>query len=210
VEIVIVDDHPILRTAVREVLAQNRFDMSVVGEASTARDAVVLMDQRPADLVLMDILLPGENGLSATREITRSHPGCRVLIYTTLTEPSHALEALSAGASGYVLKNQSIEDLVTAIDQVSQGKRYIAPSIAGVIDEAGQDGRMRGLASLSPREKEVFDLAAAGYTNRRIATTLFISERTVETHRSRINRKLGIRSPAELIRSAAREQLIGD
>jgi two-component system response regulator NreC len=133
-----------------------------------------------------------------------------VLIYTTLTEPSHALEALSAGASGYVLKNQSIEDLVTAIDQVSQGKRYIAPSIAGVIDEAGQDGRMRGLASLSPREKEVFDLAAAGYTNRRIATTLFISERTVETHRSRINRKLGIRSPAELIRSAAREQLIGD
>lgn len=209
-EIVIVDDHPILRTAVREVLAQNRFDMTVVGEASTARDAVVLMDQRPADLVLMDILLPGENGLSATREITRSHPSCRVLIYTTLTEPSHALEALSAGASGYVLKNQSIEDLVTAIDQVSQGKRYIAPSIAGVIDEAGQDGRMRGLASLSPREKEVFDLAAAGYTNRRIATTLFISERTVETHRSRINRKLGIRSPAELIRSAAREQLIGD
>jgi DNA-binding NarL/FixJ family response regulator len=209
VDIVLVDDHPILRTAVREVLAETRFDVNVVGEADTAKDAVAMVAARNADLVLMDVLLPGENGLAATREICRARPNTRVLIYTTLTEPSHALEALSAGASGYALKNQPIDELVSAIDQVGQGKRYLAPSIATAINEARQDGGGRGLASLSTREKEVFDLAAAGYTNRRIAAALFISERTVETHRSRINRKLGIRSPAELIRSAAREQLIG-
>jgi two-component system response regulator NreC len=209
VNIAIVDDHPILRFAVRELLRQHRADLVVTGEAETARDAVALVEAQQPDVVLMDILLPGSNGIVATREIRRVSPNCRVLIYTALTEPVYAIEALSAGAAGYVLKNQGIEVLAVAIDEVARDLRYIAPAIEEAIgQDRTRNGAKGGFERLSAREKEVFDLVVAGHTNRRIAGVLFISERTVETHRSRINRKLGIHSTAELIRFAARQQMI--
>ena len=206
-DIVLVDDHPIMRFAVRELLGVHRPDLTIVGEVETARDAVALVETAHPDLVLMDVLLPGPNGIVATREICRAHPACRVLIYTTLTEPVYAIEALAAGAAGYLLKTQGLEALSGAIDEVASGKRYLAPGIGEALGSAGTRGD-GGLAGLSTREKEVFDLVLSGYTNRRIASVLFISERTVETHRSRINRKLGVHSTAELIRFAARYQMI--
>jgi DNA-binding NarL/FixJ family response regulator len=209
VNIAIVDDHPILRFAVRELLGKHRADLSIVGEAETAREALAIVEAQHPDLVLMDILLPGSNGIAATREISRVSPKCRVLIYTTLTEPVYAVEALSAGAAGYALKGQSLEVLAQAIGEVAEGKRYIAPSIEEALGrERWSSPTAGGFASLSAREKEVFDLVVAGNTNRNIAGALFISERTVETHRSRINRKLAIHSTAELIRFAARQQMI--
>jgi DNA-binding NarL/FixJ family response regulator len=210
VDILLVDDHPILRFAVRELLGRTRPDLSIVGEVDTARDALPLLEAVRPDLVLMDILLPGPNGIVATREIRRAHPQCRVLIYTTLTEPVYAIEALAAGAAGYVLKNQGIDVLTAAIDTIAAGKRYLAPRIEKAVRSAESDGQaVGGLASLSVREKEVFDLVVGGHTNRRVASLLFISERTVETHRARINRKLGVHSTAELVRFAAQYQVIG-
>jgi DNA-binding NarL/FixJ family response regulator len=157
----------------------------------------------------MDVLLPGPSGIVATREIRRVQPTCRVLMYTALTEPVYAIEALAAGAAGYVLKNQGLDVLATAIDEVANGKRYLSPTIAEALGSAAPHGREAGgLGSLSTREKEVFDLVLGGHTNRGIAGLLFISERTVETHRSRINRKLGVHSTAELIRFAAQYKMI--
>jgi two-component system response regulator NreC len=209
VNILLVDDHPIMRVAIRELLSHNRFDLTITGEANNMREALSLVDERQPDLVMMDIVLPGQNGIVATREIRRVRPQCQVLIFTTLAEPTFVVDALSAGASGYALKNQRIEELIVAIDEVSRGKRYIAPEMAEALSRDGANGHgERGLTALSPREKEVFDLVIAGYTNRRAAQTLFISERTIETHRTRINRKLGAHSTAELIRFAARHHML--
>jgi two-component system response regulator NreC len=207
--ILLVDDHPILRVAVRDLLAHNRFDLTVVGETDNARDALALVEKHQPDVVVMDIVLPGQNGIVATREIHRIHPECQVLIFTTLAEPTFVVDALAAGATGYALKSQPIEELIAAIDDVARGKRYVAPAMAESLVKEGANGHGdRGLAALSPREKEVFDLVIAGYTNRRAAATLFISERTIETHRTRINRKLGAHSTAELIRFAARHNML--
>jgi DNA-binding NarL/FixJ family response regulator len=208
-DLVLVDDHPILRFAIRTLLGHRRPDLNIVSEVETARDAVASVEAARPDLVLMDVLLPGPSGIVATREIRRVQPTCRVLMYTALTEPVYAIEALAAGAAGYVLKNQGLDVLATAIDEVANGKRYLSPTIAEALGSAAPHGREAGgLGSLSTREKEVFDLVLGGHTNRGIAGLLFISERTVETHRSRINRKLGVHSTAELIRFAAQYKMI--
>ena len=207
--IVLVDDHPILRVAIRELLTRNRFDLTIVGETETMREALSLVETREPDLVLMDIVLPGQNGIVATREIRRMRPQCQVLIFTTLAEPTFVADALSAGAAGYAIKTQPIEEVIAAIDDVARGKRYIAPQMAEALTKNGANGYgEHGLTALSRREKEVFDLVVAGYTNRRAAATLFISERTIETHRTRINRKLGAHSTGELIRFAARHNML--
>jgi DNA-binding NarL/FixJ family response regulator len=209
VNIVLVDDHPILRVAVRDLLAHERIDLTVVGETDNMRDALRLVEEHQPDLVIMDVVLPGQNGIVATREIQRLRPQCRVLIFTTLAEPTFVVDALSAGAAGYALKNQPIEELIVAIDEVARGNRYLAPAMTDALAKGSANGvEERGLAALSPREKEVFDLVISGYTNRRAAATLFISERTIETHRTRINRKLGAHSTAELIRFAARHHML--
>ncbi|HVU51739.1 MAG TPA: response regulator transcription factor [Polyangia bacterium] len=207
--ILLVDDHPILRVAVRDLLTHNRFDLTIVAETDNMRDALALVERHQPDLVVMDIVLPGQNGIVATREIRRARPQCQVLIYTALAEPPFVVDAMAAGAAGYALKSQPIEELIAAIDDVMRGRRYLAPAMADALAKDGANGPgERGLAALSPREKEVFDLVIAGYTNRRAAATLFISERTIETHRTRINRKLGAHSTAELIRFAARHNML--
>jgi DNA-binding NarL/FixJ family response regulator len=208
-QIAVVDDHPFLREALRSLLGERRPDISVVGEAATAREAVVLVQALRPDVIVMDILLPGQNGIAATREVLRISPACKVLIFTALAEPGFAIEALSAGAVGYALKSQSLDELIVAIDDISHGRRYLAPAVARALNENGDKQRWGdGFSALSRREKEVFDLVVAGCTNRQTAAQLFISVKTVETHRTRINRKLCIHSTAELIRFAAHHQML--
>ena len=181
----------------------------VVGEADTAREAAILIEAQEADVVLLDIVLPGSNGLSALREIHRVRPSCRVLVLTALKEPEFATDALAAGADGYAIKTQSMEELVFAICQVAAGNRYVAPSVETAILERGEAGRQpRALATLSTREREIFDLVVSGYTNERMSRELFISIKTVETHRSRINRKLGVHSTAQLVRYAVLQRMV--
>ena len=163
--IAVVDDHPLLRDAIRSLLAERRPEISIVGDAATARDAIALVRARSPDVVLMDIFLPGQSGIAATREIRRVDPACKVLIFTALAEPGFAIEALSAGAAGYALKSQSLEELVVALDDVVHGKRYLAPDVERALKENGSQRRWGdGFSALSRREKEIFDLIVAGYT----------------------------------------------
>jgi two-component system response regulator NreC len=203
-DIVLVDDHAILRHAIRGVLVGKYPDAHIAGEAATAREAVAIVEASNPDVVLMDIMLAGSSGIAATREIRRVRPTSRVLIYTAMVEPGFAIDALSAGAAGYALKTQSIDDLLGALTQVANGGRYLAPAIERALAERGAGAAWPGaLPTLSAREREIFDLVVAGYTNRRLSAELFISVKTVETHRSRINRKLGVHSTAQLVRYAA-------
>jgi DNA-binding NarL/FixJ family response regulator len=212
VDIVIVDDHPILRFAVRELVGGHRLDLSIVGEAESSQDAVALIEARRPDLVLMDMLLPGRSGISAIRDIGRACPACRVLVDTALTDPVYAIEAFAAGAAGYALKNQPVEDLAGAIDQVA--RRETLGRAGPATDPRSRRvcwRRARGRAACRTSRRarrRCSTSSSTGTRTRRVASTLFISERTVETHRCRINRKLGIHSTAELIRFAARQQMI--
>jgi DNA-binding NarL/FixJ family response regulator len=199
------------------MLATRSPPIHIVGEASTAREAVSLVESLRPDIVLMDVLLPGLSGLAATRDIRRARLTCRILIYTAVAEPAFALEALAAGADGYAVKTDGADELLLAINDVARGQRYVAASIKKALDgpagEQSLDGGSRinlrsGLSNLSLREREIFDLVVRGYTNHRLATELFISVKTVETHRSRINRKLGVHSTGQLIRLAALTGLV--
>jgi DNA-binding NarL/FixJ family response regulator len=204
VRVVLVDDHALFRMGVRQILAHTPgFD--VVGEACTARDAFKLVDSLRPDLVLMDIALPGMDGVVATREIGRRSPSCRVLIVSAHEQVNDVVDALAAGAAGYALKCDSPDALLEAIGMVMKGERYIAPVLAGRL--AVFEGRRRPAADvldvLSAREREVFRLAAECVPAREMARELCIARKTVDTHLNRINRKLGLRNIAELVRLAA-------
>jgi DNA-binding NarL/FixJ family response regulator len=209
--VLLVDDHPMLREALRAALQAMEGDLEVVGEAATAREAVALCESLRPDLVVMDILLPGSNGVAAMRDLRRLGVDCRIVVYTAVDAASLAKDALGVGATAYVLKTASADDFEKAIECVRRGGTYVTPSLARQLDEVPSAGdRAAGLASLSAREREVFDLVARGNSTATIATSLFISVKTVETHRSRINRKLGLHSTAEIIRFAARHGLLTD
>jgi len=203
-KIVLVDDHTLFRVGVRHVLATPP-GFEVIGEASTARGAFRIIDATVPDLVLMDIALPGMDGVLATREIGRRAPRARVLIVSAHDQVNDVLDALDAGAAGYALKSDGPETLVEAIQTVSKGHRYVAPTLAPRL--AAFEARRRNandvLGILSPREREVFRLASECVIARDMARELCIARKTVDSHLNRINRKLGLRNMAELVRLAA-------
>jgi DNA-binding NarL/FixJ family response regulator len=201
--LLIVDDHPILRQAVRDLLSRSDRALEIVGEASTVREALSVVSACKPDVVMMDMMLPGANGASATRDLRTAWADCRILIYTAVVLPAFAADAFAAGVDGYALKTDGMEELVAAINQVARGDRYVAPSLRGVLGASQRIGQGSRGALLSVREREVFQLIVSGYSNQRLAAELFISVKTVETHRARINKKLGVHSTGELIRFAA-------
>jgi DNA-binding NarL/FixJ family response regulator len=207
----LIDDHTVFREALAALLTQRDPSLEIVGERSTARDGIRAVSELRPDLVLMDIMLGGTSGIAAVRELRRLEIPCRILILTAIVEPGFVVDALSAGADGYALKEQPVDDVLGAIQRVSRGTGYVAPRMERSL------GTQRGLptpglqgivASLSVREREVFELVVAGYTNQRISTELFISVKTVETHRTRINKKLRVHSTVELLRLAALHGLV--
>lgn len=208
--IVLVDDHPVFRAGIRQILGAAS-EVELVGEAANAREALALIDATRPDVVIMDLTLPGMDGVIATREVRRRTPRTRVLILTMRDQLWDALEALDAGASGYALKIDAPETLVAAIRSVARGERYVAPSIAGRLVEhemkrrsGAADSSVESVLSvLSVREREVFRLAANCLITREIARELCISRKTVDTHLYRIHRKLGLRTSAELVRLAS-------
>lgn len=208
--VVLVDDHALFREAFHELLSVSAPQVRVVGESPDARGAVALAQSLRPDLIVMDVLLQGTNGIAATRELRRVGYEGHVLVLTSAREPSFVSDALAAGAQGYALKEQNIAEVVLAIQIVSQGGRYVAPRFEHSVPEgvAKAEGVPSVTEELSPREREIFNLVIAGHSNQGIATELFISIKTVETHRSRINRKLRVHSTAELIRLAALHGLV--
>jgi DNA-binding NarL/FixJ family response regulator len=203
--LMLVEDHTVVRTALREMLASREPSFDTVAEADTAQDALRLADQHRPDVTIMDLFLRGESGVSATRELCRRQRGARVLILTAIDNPSFIREAFAAGARGYALKEQTAEEIVDAVRAVGGGSRYLPsrfdPDLMGDGKQPVQPDGLFG--QLSAREREIFDLVVAGHGNQRIASELFISVKTVETHRARINRKLGVHSGVELVRFAA-------
>ena len=209
--ILLIDDHSVFREALGSLLVQRDPSLEIVGERSTARDGIRAVSELRPDLVVMDIMLGGTSGIAAVRELRRLEMQCRILVLTAIVEPGFVVDAMSAGADGYALKEQTIEDVLLAIHRVSRGSGYVAPRMERTLG-TGRGVPAPGLqgivASLSIREREVFELVVAGYTNQRISSELFISVKTVETHRTRINKKLRVHSTVELLRLAALHGLV--
>ena len=205
--VMIVDDHRFFCIGLRAVLDAEA-DMEVVAEAHTARDAYALAGTTSPDVILLDLGLPGESGLSVLREMRRLHSGCRVLVLSVNGDLDTVSFALRAGAAGYALKDQEPVEIVSALRSVATGHRFVAPSLAEPLErrELEDSGARRhdtALERLSRREAVVFDLLARGRNNEAIAEELFISVRTVATHRSHIFAKLELHSLAALVRLAA-------
>jgi DNA-binding NarL/FixJ family response regulator len=209
--VLIVDDHPVFREGLRAIL-QKEPDIEVVGDANAARAAFPILDAEHPDVVLLDLVLPGMDGLSATREIKRRSPRTTVLICSMHGRLQDVLDAFAAGATGYVIKNELPDQIVAATRAVARGQRYLASSLAAAMDRSRSRQSTAGdvLAALSEREREVFRLVIQGLPCAVIAKELCISRKTVETHRYRINHKLGLHSAVDLIRFAALHELLPD
>ena len=212
--ILLVDDHTIVRHAVRTILdASGRYQ--VIGEAGTADEAIETARNGKPQFVLVDLGLPGKSGIEFIFELHQEGSAARILILTMHEDEARVRQAFDAGARGYLLKSSSSAELLEALDTVADGGIYLAPRFAHLKGEVlAREAKgpptspTDPLGLLSRREREVFYLLADGMPNRLIARKLFISPRTVETHRARVIRKLGFQSTAELIRFAIRNNLL--
>ncbi len=203
--IVLADDHTIVRQGIKRMIEEVA-GLMVVGEASDGLELLSLLKILDADLVILDISMPNLRGIEATRELKRIFPDVKVLILTMYKDKELLHHAFSSGADGYVLKEDTDEELHTAIEKIRKGKIYISPSFSGKSKNNGVLTR-RGifkplLEPLTQRETEILRLIAEGKSNKEIANLLFISIRTVQNHRASIMSKLGIKKTADLIRYA--------
>ncbi len=214
--VILADDHKLVRAGIRSLL-ENSDGVEVVGEAGDGREAVKLTGKLKPDIVFLDIAMPELNGLQAAEMIKKDYPDVAVVILSMYLDEEYVLQALKAGASGYLLKDSAPNELRLALDTVKEGKVYISPAIPRkMIDEYKE--RLKHASSpekvlekkdeLSSRQKEVLQLIAEGNSTREIAEKLFISIKTVETHRSQIMKKLDIKDIPGLVRYAMKRGII--
>ncbi len=201
----LVDDHPLYRFGLRTVLTREGL-VDCVAEAGTAQEALAIARSIELDIALVDLVLPVIDGVALTQRLRAVQPSCAVLGMSAVAEPIRISALLRAGAAGYILKSQPVEELNDAITAVLGGVRYLPPSIAPEDVEATK----RPLEQLTRREREILGYLVRGYSNDDIATSLFISRRTVETHRQRILRKFDAHSIAEMFAVAARHGVIDE
>jgi two-component system response regulator NreC len=214
IRILIVDDHPIVRTGLRTLLGAQP-DMEVVGEAGEGDEAVERAIELAPDVVVMDVTMEGMGGLEATSKIRDCAPDTKVLILTVHKSVQYLRRALEAGATGYVLKQAADTELAVAIRVVHRGEVFVYPVFTKVLlgdlapqEESSDSSTPDSYDSLSPREKQVLQLVALGYTNRQIADQLFLSTKTVGTYRSRLMSKLDLKSRPALVRYALKKGLL--
>ena len=212
VRVVVVDDHTLVRQGIVGLL-ESQSDIDVVGQAGNAREAMAVIASVAPDVVLMDIAMPGQSGLDATREIRDRFPAVQVLVVTIHDREDYLFQALRAGAAGYVLKGAEVHDLLEAVRTAQRGEVYLFPSVTKKLvadylrrSQAGEDRTTYD--GLSDREREVLGLIAQGLTTNAIAATLFLSPHTVQSHRDHIMAKLGLHSKAALIKYAIAHGLI--
>jgi DNA-binding NarL/FixJ family response regulator len=213
VRILIADDHEVVRRGMR-VLLESHPDWEVVGETANGREAVELAAALAPDVVVLDIPMPGLNGLEATRRIRSAVPGAEVLVLTVHESEQVVREVLDAGARGYVLKSDAGHDLVAAVDALAHRRPFFTSTVATMVLE-GYLGRPAPASSGAPsgrrltsRESEVVQLLAEGRSNKEVAETLGISVKTAEAHRSNVMRKLDLHSIGELVRYAVRNKMV--
>jgi DNA-binding NarL/FixJ family response regulator len=203
VRVLLVDDHPVVRTGLRIVLEQDG-TIAVIGEAERGREAAYLALQLKPDIVLMDINLPDINGMEATKLIKASNPSIRVLVVSLHKEPEHVIGMLEAGADGYLVKQCQPDELRGGVLQAHAGERVLHQSVLhAVIAKAVNGPAVITEEALSQREREVLQLLAEGATSKEIALALGLRPKTVENHRSRILDKLGVSNSAAAVRAAA-------
>ena len=207
----IIEDHRLFREALVEMLRASG-DFRVVAEAADGGEGIAAVETTDPNVVLLDVVLPGASGITVARELRRRNPQRRILMLSMKADEESVARCLEAGAMGYAGKWQPMSEVARAIGAVASGQTYVAPEVAGALDLRGRtdaEGPLT-LRRLTAREREVFDLAVRGFTTEQIAQQLFISTRTVETHRSRILRKLGVHSTVDLVRLAVRLGLLNE
>ncbi|MEE9167898.1 MAG: response regulator transcription factor [Candidatus Neomarinimicrobiota bacterium] len=212
IRVLLAEDHTIVRKGLQALL-NGQGDIEVVGEAEDGFEVVNRSQELHPDVIVMDISMPNLSGLEATRQIKKLLPEIKVLILSVHTSEEYIFQTLRAGASGYVVKKAAPEELITAIYSISQGETYLSPAVSKVVVEeyvhlAGEERREDSLDRLTAREREVLQLIAEGNTTREAAKKLFISVKTVETHRSRLMSKLDIHGIAGLTKFAIGRGLI--
>lgn len=206
IRVILVDDHAVVRLGLSALIA-TAHDMQVVGEAGEGSAAIELATQVQADVVVMDVVMTGMDGLTATRALTRLLPNIRVIVLTMHDEADYLIPLLEAGASGYIVKDAASSDLLDAIRTVAAGRHYVRPAAAQVLAagwarRAAQDPARDAFDALSERERDVFRLLAQGHSGVQIGAKLFISAKTVDTYRRRINEKLGFADRSDYVRLA--------
>ena len=208
--IVLVDDHQIVRVGLKSLL-ERETGFQVVGEAGDGREALTVVKELAPDVVIMDIAMPGLNGIDATIRVRADHPQVKIIILSMHLERAYIVETLKAGASGYLLKERAVDELVHAIRAVTAGRKYLSPGVTDIVLqgylEADIDLPNSAFSQLTEREREVLQFIAEGTTIKEIAELLHLSPKTVETHKGRIMERLNIRTVAGLTRYAIRHGL---
>jgi two-component system response regulator NreC len=205
---VVVDDHAVVRSGIK-LLLDREDDIEVVGEAGNAKDAIFRTRALKPDVILLDVVMPGESGIDVLPSLLKESPETKVLVLSMQDDPSYVREAFAAGASGYVLKEAADEEVVAAVREIANGGRYVHPALGARMVAAEAEARAAAEADpLSEREREVLRLLALGHTNQEIAQMLYISVRTAETHRAHIMQKLRLSTRAELVRYALSQGLL--
>jgi len=211
ISLLIVDDHPLVREGLRSCLVQEK-SVEILGEAADGEDAIRQAKNNPPDIVLLDINMPGMNGMETARLLTKSSPKTKILVLTMHDSKEYVNRMVTMGVQGYVLKDSSPSELLAAIHAVYNGAPYFSPKVSqSVMNDYVKTTRTKGKkgsVELSRRESEVLGLVAEGFSNKEIASRLFVSVRTVETHRERIIRKLDIHTVAGLTRYALTKGIV--
>lgn len=213
IRVLIADDHAIVREGLRYILEANA-DIQVVGEAANGRQAVAEAKKVKPRIVVMDIAMPELNGIEATRQLLEELPSVRIIVLSMHYSTEHIFQALQAGAKGFLIKESAGKELIRAVRAVYAGQRYLSQKVDEILieDYLMQRKNIKSpspLESLSPREREILQLVAEGKTSAAIADILFLSSKTVETYRSRLMQKLGLKDVAGLIKFAIAQGLTG-
>jgi len=206
IQVMLADDHQIIRQSLKVLL--EREGLKIVGEASNGQEAVKIAESLHPDVAVLDVSMSVLNGIDAAKEIQKVSPQTKTVFLTIHDEDPYLLDALRAGAKGYVVKTHAAENLVQAIREASRGGVYLSPEVSRAVVQAYQNKTELSAEPLSPRERQVLQLIAEGKTTKEVAGVLNISVKTAETHRTRIMEKLDIHETAGLVRYAIRRGLV--
>lgn len=204
VKIVVADDHAMFRQGLVALITKEP-ELDIAGQASHGRQAIDVVARVKPDVVLMDMEMPQMNGVEATRRILADFPNVKVIMVSICSDRRVVTQALQAGASGYLLKKSSFEELLTAVRTVVKMGTYLSPEVTGAVVEHFARAELEVRSDLTSREREVVQLLSEGYSTKEVAAQLFVSVKTVESHRLRVMRKLGFNSLAQLTKYAIRE-----
>jgi DNA-binding NarL/FixJ family response regulator len=210
ITVILADDHHLVRAGIRSLL-ESIDGVVVLADCGDGRQALELIDQHRPDVAVLDIGMPSLNGLEVARRASQASPATRVIILSMYADPSYVRQALKAGVSGYLLKGAAVSELSLALDAVMQGEKFLTPKVAqtvvdGYLDTSGDEGEP--IEDLTQRQREILQLIAEGRSTREMAELLDVSVKTVETHRSRLMERLGIRDVPGLVRFAIRSGLV--